>query len=647
MRGAFVDALMALAERDERVWLLTGDLGYTVLERFRERFPDRFVNAGVAEQNMTGVAAGLALSGKIVFTYSIANFPTIRCLEQVRNDVCYHNLDVKIVAVGGGVVYGPLGYTHHAVEDLAIMRALPNLAVIAPGDPVEVRLAVRALAERRGPVYLRLGRAAETIVHRTEPPFEIGRPIVLRDGEDAVLVSVGGMLANVDEAAGLLAAEGRRVRVVSLHTLKPLDVAALVQAVAGPRRVFFVAEHTEAGGPGELAASLLNGALPRDVSLHSLCLRRGSIVGRRDYILAENGLDPGGIAASVRRELAAGARRSAGPVEPSRPRKLISILTPCYNESENVRDCYLAVRRLFETTLANYDYEHIFADNASTDDTVRILKEIAADDPRVKIIVNARNFGPFRSAFNALLSARGDAVLVFLAADLQDPPEMIPEFIRRWEDGHEVVYAVRKRREESAVLRFLRRVYYRIVDKFAYASIPPDVGEFQLIDRVVVEALRRFDDYYPYIRGMIAMCGFRSTGIDYTWRARRKGISKNRWYHLVDQGLNGIISFSNAPMRICGMIGLVLSALSILYAAIQFGINVLFLREFAAPGIATLIVALFFFSGVQLLFLGVVGEYVMATHAQVRRRPLVIERERVNFELPVGETEAPSVRIAQ
>jgi hypothetical protein len=146
---------------------------------------------------------------------------------------------------------------------------------------------------------------------------------------------------------------------------------------------------------------------------------------------------------------------------------------------------------------------------------------------------------------------------------------------------------------------------------------------------------------------MIAMCGFRSTGIDYTWRKRRKGVSKNRWYHLIDQGLNGIISFSNAPMRICGMLGLILSALSILYAAIQFGINILFLRQFAGPGIATLIVALFFFSGVQLLFLGVVGEYVMATHAQVRRRPLVIERERVNFDVFVGESEPSSVRIAK
>src|SRR5262249_21491686 len=304
-----------------------------------------------------------------------------------------------------------------------------------------------------------------------------------------------------------------RIRVVSLHTLKPLDVDALRRAIAGPSRVFFVAEHSEAGGPGELAASVLSGALPPGVSLRSLCLKREPIVGRREYILAENGLDPGGIAAAVRREVRSTAPR---PRTVASPRKLISILTPCYNESENVRDCYLAVRKLFETTLAAYDYEHIFADNASTDDTVGILKELAADDTRVKIIVNARNFGPFRSAFNALLSARGDAVVVFLAADLQDPPEMIAEFVRRWEDGNEIVYAVRKQREEPRLLRLARKAYYRVVNKFAYAEIPPDVGEFQLIDRVVVEALRRFDDYYPYIRGMIAVCGFRATGIDYT-----------------------------------------------------------------------------------------------------------------------------------
>jgi len=313
MRGAFIDALMELAATDERVWLLTGDLGFSVLEPFRERFPDRFVNAGVAEQNMTGVAAGLALSGKIAFTYSIANFPTLRCLEHVRNDVCYHDLAVKIVSVGGGTVYGSLGYTHHAVEDLAIMRTLPNITVIAPGDPVEVRLAVRALAARPGPAYLRLGRASETVVHPREPAFEIGVPIVVREGEDAVVVSTGGMLVPVVQAADLLAAEGIRIRVVSLHTLKPLDAGALARAVAGPRHVFCVAEHVEAGGLGEMVAAPLADLLASGVTLHDLHLGSENLfsVGRREHLLTRHGLDPAGIAAAVRGEVQAGRRRAA------------------------------------------------------------------------------------------------------------------------------------------------------------------------------------------------------------------------------------------------------------------------------------------------------------------------------------------------
>jgi glycosyltransferase involved in cell wall biosynthesis len=312
-------------------------------------------------------------------------------------------------------------------------------------------------------------------------------------------------------------------------------------------------------------------------------------------------------------------------------RRTISILTPCFNEADNVGDCVAAVRALFAGDLRDYDYEHLFCDNASTDDTVAVLKRIAREDPHVKLIVNARNFGPFRSAFNGLLATTGDAVVVFLAADLQDPPALIVEFVRKWQEGFEIVYGVRARREENRFLELARKGYYRLVSEFASTPIPPDVGEFQLIDRAVVEALRKFDDYYPYIRGMIASCGFRSTGIAYTWVARKKGISKNRWFHLVDQGLNGLISFTNAPMRICLAVGFALSAASIGYALLQLLINIVFLREFAAPGIATLIVALFFFSGVQLLFLGVVGEYVMAIHSQVRKRPLVIERERVNL----------------
>src|SRR5437763_8640674 len=158
-----------MAEEDERIWLLSGDLGYSVLESFVQKFPGRFVNVGVAEQNMIGVAAGLAMSGHVVFTYSIANFPVMRCLEQIRNDVCYHNLNVKIVAVGGGLAYGPAGYTHHALEYLAVMRAMTGMTVLAPGDPVETRLATKALADRQGPCYLRLGKAGEPLVHRQQP----------------------------------------------------------------------------------------------------------------------------------------------------------------------------------------------------------------------------------------------------------------------------------------------------------------------------------------------------------------------------------------------------------------------------------------------------------------------------------------------
>lgn len=257
MRTAFIETLTELAEQDERIWLLTGDLGYSVLEKFAERFPGRYVNVGVAEQNMTGVAAGLAMCGKVVFTYSIANFPTLRCLEQIRNDVCYHNVNVKVVAVGGGLAYGPLGYTHHAVEDLAVMRALPNMAVVAPGDPLETRLATRAVAEWDGPCYLRLGKAGEPAVYDSEPEFKIGRPTLVRGGgRDVTLVSTGGALKTAVEAAALLEARGLSASVVDLHTLKPIDAEAL-RALVNTPVVATVEEHSVVGGLGSAVAEIL------------------------------------------------------------------------------------------------------------------------------------------------------------------------------------------------------------------------------------------------------------------------------------------------------------------------------------------------------------------------------------------------------
>jgi glycosyltransferase involved in cell wall biosynthesis len=294
------------------------------------------------------------------------------------------------------------------------------------------------------------------------------------------------------------------------------------------------------------------------------------------------------------------------------------------------------VKRLFETELAGYDHEHIFCDNASTDGTVPVLKEIALADPHVKIIANSRNFGPFRSTFNGILSCSGDAVLCLLPADLQDPPEVIPKMVRLWEDGYQVVYGVRKTREENVLMTAVRRMYYRLVARLADIHIPLHAGEFQLIDRVVLDALRKFDDYYPYIRGMIASCGFKSMGVEYAWQARKRGFSKNRLYHMVDQALNGLVSFTNVPLRLCMFFGFLVAALSFLFGLVALTVNLVYYRQFAPPGIPTLIVAIFFFSGLQLFFFGVLGEYIGAVHFQVRKRPLVIERERINFARPAG-----------
>jgi glycosyltransferase involved in cell wall biosynthesis len=313
------------------------------------------------------------------------------------------------------------------------------------------------------------------------------------------------------------------------------------------------------------------------------------------------------------------------------PKKLISIITPCYNEEANIQACVERVRQIFQEKLPQYEYEHIFCDNASSDRTVDILRSVCAVNRRVKVILNARNFGPFRSTFNALMSSSGDAVLVMLAADLQDPPELIPDFVERWEKGYEVVYGIRGQRQEGVVMASIRRFYYRCVSRWASIDIPRNVGEFQLIDKAVVNALRQVDDYYPYIRGLIANCGFRTTGIEYVWRRRERSISKNNIYGLIDQGMNGMISFANVPMRIMMFVGFFTAAVSLCYAVAQVVLYLAAPRPLAQPGIGTLIVGMFFFNGLLLFFLGLMGEYICAIHFQVRKRPMVIERERVNF----------------
>ncbi len=314
-------------------------------------------------------------------------------------------------------------------------------------------------------------------------------------------------------------------------------------------------------------------------------------------------------------------------------KKLISIVTPCFNEEEGIISCQQAIKIIFDTELKDYEFEHIFCDNASTDRTVELLKEVAIYDTRVKIIVNSRNFGILKNTYNGVLSASGDAILLFMPVDLQDPPELIPTFVKHWEDGYEIVYGIRAKREEVVLLVAARKAYYRLLSKLTYVDYPPDVGDFQLIDRRVLDAMRQIDDAQPFMRLMTFDCGFKSIGVKYTWRARQYGKSRNSLLHMLEQGLNGLVSFSGVPLRLALVIGFIVSALSLLYA-----ISIFLLTIFGAihsqAGIPTIVIALFFFGGIQLFFLGILGEYIFAIFNQVRRKPLVIERERVNFISP-------------
>jgi transketolase len=304
MRDAFVASLTTLAEHDPRIFLITGDLGFGVLDTFARTRPHQFLNAGVAEQNMTGLAAGLALDGRIVFTYSIANFPTLRPLEQIRNDAAYHDANVNVVAIGGGFSYGALGISHHATEDLAIMRALPGVTVVAPGDDWETEHAVPALAAVSGTTYLRLDKSSAGRTDRPGERFELGKARRLRDGSDLTLVVTGGILGVALAAADELRdRHDVHCRVLSMHTIAPLDADALLAAARETGGVVTVEEHTVHGGlGGAVAETLLEaGAGPR--VFHRIGLRAGlsSVVGSQDYLRSAYGLDLPAIAATVRR----------------------------------------------------------------------------------------------------------------------------------------------------------------------------------------------------------------------------------------------------------------------------------------------------------------------------------------------------------
>jgi polyisoprenyl-phosphate glycosyltransferase len=313
-------------------------------------------------------------------------------------------------------------------------------------------------------------------------------------------------------------------------------------------------------------------------------------------------------------------------------RKTISILTPCYNEESGIAECHRRIRELFETRLPDYHYEHVFIDNCSEDRTVDVLRGIAAGDRRVKIIVNSRNFGAARSSFHGLLETRGDAVIPVLA-DLQTPPEVLPALIAKWEQGCGMVLAIRTAGTDGWFMRQCRRMFYRIMTRFSGVEQVPNFIGFGLYDASVVRVLRELQEPDPYFRGMVFEIGFEKAFVEYVQPPRRHGKTSYTFLSLLDYAFLGLTSYSKIPLRIMTLVGLALSASSMLVALSYLVIKLVRWDTFEL-GLAPLLIGTFFFASVQLLFIGLLGEYVGAIYAQVKGRPLVIEKERINFDAP-------------
>lgn len=309
--------------------------------------------------------------------------------------------------------------------------------------------------------------------------------------------------------------------------------------------------------------------------------------------------------------------------------KKISIVTPCYNEESNVHELYDRIKNVMQS-LKQYEYEHIFIDNASTDKTVDLVKKICQKDRSVKLIVNTRNFGHIRSPVYGLTQATGDAVIL-LASDLQDPPEMIKEFVDNWEQGYKVVMAVKNQSEESPLFYAVRKLFYESIARISDVKLVKNYTGTGLYDKKIIEILRLIDDPYPYFRGLIADLGFEKKIIHFRQPTRKRGFSKNNFYTLYDIGMLGIVSYSRVPLRLATMIGFGMSVLSLVISLIYLVLKVLNWNQYSL-GMASLLIGFFFMTSIQLFFIGIIGEYVGTILTQVQRRPLVIEKERINFD---------------
>lgn len=323
--------------------------------------------------------------------------------------------------------------------------------------------------------------------------------------------------------------------------------------------------------------------------------------------------------------------------------KMVSVVTPCYNEELNVREVYERVKAVLET-LPRYTYEHIFIDNASHDKTLTILREIASQDRRVKVISNARNFGHLRSPMHGMFQASGDAVAL-LFSDLQDPPELIRQMIEEWEKGIPVVMAIKETSEENGIMFWLRTKYYRLVNRLADLETYENFTGFGLYDRKVIEIARSFNDPNPYFRGIVAEIGLPNVKLTYDQKRRQRGITKNNFYTLYDLAMLGITNFSKVPLRLLTLLGFACSLLSLFVSFAYLVYKLLFWNSFTV-GMAPLVIGIFFFGSVQLIFIGILGEYIGAIHTQILDRPLVIEKERINFGAESAPANPAKSRIA-